>query len=374
MIAINFEKIKNYIHYLIMTIKIMNDLQQAEKERNKEIAELEILIESNLSARELKRAIAVRMALTGKIYREISQILGVSEFFVGHWKKVFKVKGIAGLKLGYKGSKGYLSIQEKTEVIEWLKNKKYWDLDELVTYVDQEFGVIYKSKQSYYKLFDQANISWKKSQKVNPKFNEEQVKKKREEINEMLSKQKAGIESGEVIVFFLDECHLLHGDVNGYVWGQSNLRIEVPITNEKERQTYFGALNYQSKRFHVKSYPSGDGKSTIEFIKYLQNQYKNKRIILIWDGASYHRFGEFREFLSEINGDKEPDDFLITCILFAPNAPQQNPVEDIWLQAKNFLRKYWYLCRSFKIIKFLFEFFTKEHKFDFPKIHQYTYI
>jgi transposase len=86
-----------------------------------------------------------------------------------------------------------------------------------------------------------------------------------------------------------------------------------------------------------------------------------------------NRFGEFRNFLSEINGDKEPDDFLITCILFAPNAPQQNPVEDIWLQAKNFLRKYWYLCRSFKIIKFLFEFFTKEHKFDFPKIHQYTY-
>jgi transposase len=54
------------------------------------------------------------------------------------------------------------------------------------------------------------------------------------------------------------------------------------------------------------------------------------------------------------------------------HAPQQNPVEDIWLQAKNFLRKYWYLCRSFKIVKFLFEFFTKEHKFDFPKIHQYT--
>jgi putative transposase len=26
-----------------------------------------------------------------------------------------------------------------------------------------------------------------------------------------------------------------------------------------------------------------------------------------------------------------------------------------------------------KIIKFLFEFFTKEHKFDLPKIHQYTY-
>jgi transposase len=43
---------------------------------------------------------------------------------------------------------------------------------------------------------------------------------------------------------------------------------------------------------------------------------------------------------------KKPNNWSITCILFAPNPPQQNPVEDIWLQAKKFLRKYWYLCRS----------------------------
>ena len=145
------------------------------------------------------------------------------------------------------------------------------------------------------------------------------------------------------------------------------------ITNEKDRQTYFGALNYQSKQFHVQTYPSGDRKSTVKFIKYLPNKYKERRIVVIWDGASYHKYGEFRYFLSSVNRDKEPKDGSITYILFAPNAPQQNPVEDIWLPAKNFLRKYWYLCRSFKIIKFLFEFFTKEHKFDFPKIRQYTY-
>jgi len=100
-------------------------------------------------------------------------------------------------------------------------------------------------------------------------------------------------------------------------------------------------------------HPSGDGKSTVEFIKYLQNKYKNRKIILSWDGASYHKYGEFREFLLELNGGKEPDNWPITCILFASNAPQQNPVKDIWLPDKNFLRKYWYLCRSFKIVKFL---------------------
>ena len=84
-------------------------------------------------------------------------------------------------------------------------------------------------------------------------------------------------------------------------------------------------------------------------------------LVLLWPpfsslvslNYSYHKYGEFRDFLLEVNGDKKPEDWSITCILFAPNAPQQNPVEDIWLQAKNFLRKYWYLCRSFKIVNFL---------------------
>ena len=58
----------------------------------------------------------------------------------------------------------------------------------------------------------------KKTQKTNPKFDKELVKKKTEEINDFLFKNKAGIESGEIIVLFLDECHLLHGDLNGYIW------------------------------------------------------------------------------------------------------------------------------------------------------------
>ena len=94
------------------------------------------------------------------------------------------------------------------------------------------------------------------------------------------------------------------------------------ITNEKDRQTYLGALNYQSKQFHVQSYPSGDGKSTVKFIKYLQKKYKKRRIILIWDGANYHKYGKFRKFLLSANNDKKPNNWSITCILFAPNSPQ----------------------------------------------------
>ena len=70
----------------------------------------------------------------------------------------------------------------------------------------------------------------------------------------------------------IDECHLLWGDILGYAWGKTDERIEIAIKNEKERQTYYGALDYKTKEFLVQEYESGNTKNTIEFIKYLQKQ------------------------------------------------------------------------------------------------------
>jgi transposase len=349
-----------------------NPLIKQQEEYDK-ITSLEDLIKNNTDPRELKRALTVKMAIEGYHEQIITQLLGVSKSFVRDWKKAFKVGGIAGIKIGYKGAKGKLTTEQRVEIIEWLKNKDYWHLDELINHMEDKYEVIYKSKQSYYDLFEQGKISWKRSQKSNPKFDEELVKKKRTEINDFLAKHKTAIESGEMVVVFIDECHLLGGDVCGYVWGQTNIRMEIPIKNEKDRQTYFGALNYQSKEFTIEAYPAGNGGSTVKFVKNLQHKYPNKKIVLIWDGASYHRFGEFREYLAEVNRSSLPENLEITCILFAPNAPQQNPVEDIWLQGKNFLRKYWYLCKSFWAVKKLFDLFYDSSEFDFPKIHKYHF-
>ncbi len=225
--------------------------------KDEEIASLNSLINSNPDPRELKRALAVLRAIEGHPYRIISQMLGVSEFFVGHWKKAFKAEGLQGIKLGYQGKKGYLDPNQLARTIEWLTSKEHWHLEDLVNYLDREYDVVYKSKQSYYDLFSSARISWKKFVKVNPKFDEELVKKKTAEINSFLARHSSEIEVGEMIVFFIDECHLLNGDICGYVWGRTNTKVEIPIKNEKERQTYFGALNYQTLIIYMPSLSSG---------------------------------------------------------------------------------------------------------------------
>jgi len=153
--------------------------------------------------------------------------------------------------------------------------------------------------------------------------------------------------SGELVVFFEDECHLLWGDLCGYVWGKTSERIEVPIVNERSKQTYYGALNVHTQQCLIQAAEAGNSEGTIAFLKYLLSQYPDSRIALIWDGATYHRSQEVRADLETVNRGFNESNWKITCIRFAPNHPKQNAIEDIWLQAKRLIREYYHLCKSF---------------------------
>lgn len=81
---------------------------------------------------------------------------------------------------------------------------------------------------------------------------------------------------------FLDECHLLWGDVCGYGWSKRNERVDIPVKSTRERQTYYGALDYLTKTFVVNESDSGNETNTIAFLKYLQSLDKGQsRLIVI---------------------------------------------------------------------------------------------
>lgn len=186
-----------------------------------------------------------------------------------------------------------------------------------------------------------------------------------------MERHRAEITAGELVVFFQDECHLLWGDLCGYTWGKRSERIEVPMTNERQRQTYYGALNLVTQEFGVQAYDKGNSEATVSFLKALQADNPNGRIAIIWDGASYHRSQQVKDYLDSVNRGMEASQWLITCLQFAPNDPRQNPVEDVWLQAKRFVREFHSLCQSFRAVKGLFEFATQGQLFQFPKVFMY---
>ncbi len=94
---------------------------------------------------------------------------------------------------------------------------------------------------------------------------------------------------------------------------------------------------------------------------------------MIWDGVSYHRSTKVQEFLTQVNGDLPQTEWKITCVRLAPNAPEQNLVEDVWLQAKRFIRKYARMCRKFSSVKLLFKLVTHLQIFAFAKAFMYGY-
>lgn len=161
--------------------------------------------------------------------------------------------------------------------------------------------------------------------------------------------------------------------INKAAIGGTSQRVEVPIKNERNKQTYYGALNYKTKEFSLLPADSGNGKNTRKFLKYLQGKNQGKKILIIWDGASYHKSLEVQKFWDFINQNKPPQQWQITCKLFAPNAPQQNPVEDIWLYGKKLIRELDFLCKSFITVKKLFELELSERIFDFPQLHKYGF-
>ena len=146
------------------------------------LASLDAFIQSNPDARELKRALAVKMEQTGYSHQQIGEVLNVSVAFVTKWKGRFLDEGIDRLRLAYQGFKPYLDESQRQQVIDWLHDREHHSVPELSAYLRDTFGVTFQSKQSYYDLFAEAKISWKKSQPTNPKADPQHVEEKRDEI------------------------------------------------------------------------------------------------------------------------------------------------------------------------------------------------
>ena len=148
-------------------------------------ADLTAFLAEKRDSREYRRALAVKLALQGYLYEVISDMLDVTPGFVSQAKQAYEAQGAAGLTLKHKGAQPYLSASERQAVIDWLKAQQEWSVEHLQVYIETTYGVVFQSRQSYYQLLADAEITYKQSQRANPKRDEERVaaKKKRSAIS-----------------------------------------------------------------------------------------------------------------------------------------------------------------------------------------------
>ena len=97
-----------------------------------------------------------------------------------------------------------------------------------------------------------------------------------------MASRREEIEAGALRILLLDECHLLWGDTIGYVWGKTDTEITVPITNERDKQTYYGAVDYLDKTLLLKTYDTANSKNTIDYLSYLLNESPDQKLLIFY--------------------------------------------------------------------------------------------
>ena len=89
------------------------------------IDKLNDFINQTKESKEIKRALAVKMTLSGKSYHEVKELLNVSHSFISEWKNQALFHGVESLKLQYKGTQDYLKAVEKEQIIQWMRAQSY---------------------------------------------------------------------------------------------------------------------------------------------------------------------------------------------------------------------------------------------------------
>lgn len=140
------------------------------------------MISTSPDPREIKRALSVKMLHSGLTPKIIAEILNVSEQFVSKWKIRYEQEGAAGLALAYQGKAAYLQPEQEQAVVAWIQEHETLSIETLCTHIEEEYGVLYRSKQSYYALLSAGGMSYHRTLATNPKRDEAQILEKREEI------------------------------------------------------------------------------------------------------------------------------------------------------------------------------------------------
>lgn len=82
--------------------------------------ELAQFIKETSDVRELKRALSVKLREGGRATEAVSEVLHVPPRTVRAWSQRYEREGVEGLRVQYRGSESYLSVEQRQAIEDWL--------------------------------------------------------------------------------------------------------------------------------------------------------------------------------------------------------------------------------------------------------------
>jgi hypothetical protein len=161
-----------------------------------------------------------------------------------------------------------------------------WTLRRLVGWVRERFGLVCCRETIRAALY-RRKLSWKKAKKLLGRADPE----RRQAFVERLQDVLAGAQRDRHLVVYVDEAHI-HQDADlGYGWAKRGERFWVASSSPglSARVSFYGLYLYNEGQVRLWPFPRANGDHTIAVLRRLRAAFPNETLIVLWDGAPYHR-------------------------------------------------------------------------------------
>lgn len=196
--------------------------------------------------------------------------------------------------------------------------KPRWTLKRLVGFVQAQFGRRC-CRETVRRALHRLKLSWQKAKKLLGRANTERREAFVDQIRPLLD----GAQWDRHHLVYLDEAHI-HQDVDpGHGWGMRGQRFYVASSSPAlaDKVSFYGLYLYNEAQVRIWPYPRATGEHTIDVLRRLHAEIPQGRLIVIWDGAPYHRARSVWSAAADLN---------IELVPLPGYSPDLMPVEALW--------------------------------------------
>ncbi len=195
---------------------------------------------------------------------------------------------------------------------------KRWTLRALQRWMREQCGVDY-STETLRRVLRRLGYSWKKARKLLARANTLARLLFLRQLLPLLEQA----QQGDLVLAYCDEAHI-HCDCDlGYAWGRRGEPLFIYSTSPglSYKSSFYGFYLFPLARVHIWPAPYADSDQTLLMLERLRQTYPQHRLVLLWDGASYHRTQAVRDRAAALG---------IALLPLPGYSPDFMPVEALW--------------------------------------------